>query len=55
MTIGLENFTMLAVIGKGNFGKVVLARKKDNQRTYAIKIIKKSKINKDKQCDQIFS
>lgn len=32
---------MLKVIGKGSFGKVMQVRKKDTQRIYALKTIRK--------------
>lgn len=42
--ICLEDFEVLKVIGKGAFGKVVLAQKKDNLTYYAIKMLKKKQI-----------
>jgi serum/glucocorticoid-regulated kinase 2 len=33
---------MLSVIGKGAYGKVLLVRKKDSGKLYAIKVLKKS-------------
>ncbi|CAI2386894.1 unnamed protein product [Moneuplotes crassus] len=39
--IGKEDFHFLKVIGCGGYANVVLARKKDSGRLYAIKIIKK--------------
>lgn len=35
---------MLKVIGKGSFGKVMQVRKKDTQRVYALKTIRKAHI-----------
>lgn len=42
--INLNSFTLLKLIGKGSYAKVVLVRKKDNNKIYALKILKKNYI-----------
>jgi serine/threonine protein kinase len=41
----MDDFTVLKVLGKGNFGKVVMARKIDSGHLYAIKILSKAHIS----------
>lgn len=45
----LDQFHMLSVIGKGSYAKVMLVRKKDNQKLYALKSMKKKYIEQKKQ------
>ncbi|CAB4257133.1 similar to Saccharomyces cerevisiae YMR104C YPK2 Protein kinase with similarity to serine/threonine protein kinase Ypk1p [Maudiozyma barnettii] len=42
--ITIDDFDLLKVIGKGSFGKVMQVRKKDTQKIYALKAIRKSYI-----------
>jgi len=39
----LKDFVTIKVVGKGSYGKVLLVRKNDDQKVYAMKILKKKK------------
>jgi len=41
--VSLNDFSMLSLIGVGNYAKVILVRKRDSNRIYAMKIVKKRK------------
>ncbi|TFK24092.1 AGC/Akt protein kinase [Coprinopsis marcescibilis] len=43
-SLTIDHFDLLKVIGKGSFGKVMQVRKKDTQRIYALKTIRKAHI-----------
>jgi serum/glucocorticoid-regulated kinase 2 len=46
----LETFNVLSVIGKGSYAKVVLVKRKDDDsKVYAMKILKKKYIEQRKQ------
>jgi len=49
--INFDDFKILKLLGRGSFGKVVLAKKKSNQKLYAIKILNKSKVKLQNQVD----
>ncbi|KAI9228358.1 MAG: kinase-like domain-containing protein [Piptocephalis tieghemiana] len=42
--LSIDAFDLLKVLGKGSFGKVMQVRKRDTNRIYAMKIIRKSRI-----------
>ncbi|EDO19622.1 hypothetical protein Kpol_1018p162 [Vanderwaltozyma polyspora DSM 70294] len=42
--LSIDDFDLLKVIGKGSFGKVIQVRKKDTQKIYALKAIRKAYI-----------
>ena len=42
--VTLRDFLLKKVLGRGSFGKVMLVRKKDNQKYYAMKILKKESV-----------
>ena len=46
-----KDFEMISVIGKGSYGKVTLVKKKDSQKLYALKILKKSEIVRRNQVE----
>nr|WGC84524.1 protein kinase C [Trichoderma koningiopsis] len=53
--IGLDHFNFLAVLGKGNFGKVMLAETKRSRRLFAIKVLKKEFIIENDEVESIKS
>ena len=44
---------MLTVIGLGSFAKVILVKKKDDGKIYALKVLKKKKLRKPKQKEHL--
>ena len=42
--MNLDNFAIVCKIGEGSFGKVVLARKKDDGALHAVKAVRKEKL-----------
>lgn len=47
--VSLKDFKLLRVLGKGSFGTVLLVRKIDSGRVYAMKVIKKKKLRNKTQ------
>ncbi|KAF2068108.1 hypothetical protein CYY_010566 [Polysphondylium violaceum] len=48
-TVTKDDFELLTVIGKGSFGKVMQVKKKDDQKIYAMKVLRKDAIIARKQ------
>lgn len=51
--ISLNDFTVLKVLGRGSFGKVLLAEKKDNRVLYALKVLRKADIIAKEQIEHL--
>lgn len=47
--VNIKSFKTKRIIGKGSYAQVVLVRKKDNNKVYAMKILMKSRMKKVKQ------
>jgi atypical protein kinase C iota type len=52
-TIGLEQFNLLKVIGRGSYAKVFLVEYKKTKKCYAMKVIKKSIVDDDDDIDWV--
>jgi serum/glucocorticoid-regulated kinase 2 len=47
--VSIKDFSILKVLGKGAFGKVLLVRKNDDNEVYAMKTLRKSTLIRRKQ------
>lgn len=45
--LGLGDFDLIRVIGRGSYAKVLLVRLKKNEQIYAMKVVKKELVNDD--------
>ena len=45
----LENYTMLRILGRGGFGKVMQVKHRESGSIYAMKILKKSELQRRRQ------
>lgn len=45
--IGLNDFELIRVIGRGSYAKVFVTEQKRTKRVYAMKVIKKELVNDD--------
>ncbi|KFO26487.1 Protein kinase C iota type [Fukomys damarensis] len=46
--LGLQDFDLVSVIGRGSYGKVLLVQLKQSDRMYAMKTVKKELVNTDR-------
>ena len=51
--ISIDDFSILKVVGKGSYGKVLLVKKNDDQKVYAMKVLKKKSMIKRNQTEHI--
>ncbi|KAJ2157590.1 Serine/threonine kinase [Coemansia sp. RSA 552] len=49
--VGVDDFKFIKVLGKGNFGKVMLSEEKKSSKLYAIKVLKKEFIVENDEFD----
>lgn len=51
----VDDFNILTVLGKGLYGKVFLVREIETQSIYAMKVLKKSIIERKNKAHYVFS
>lgn len=47
LALGLGDFDLIRVIGRGSYAKVLLVRLKKNKQVYAMKVVKKELVHDD--------
>ena len=47
----IDDFTVIKVVGKGSYGKVLLVKKNDDNKTLAMKVLKKKHMIKRNQVE----
>lgn len=47
LALGLGDFDLIRVIGRGSYAKVLLVRLKKNEQVYAMKVVKKELVHDD--------
>uniref|UniRef100_A0A3Q2DVC0 protein kinase C n=1 Tax=Cyprinodon variegatus TaxID=28743 RepID=A0A3Q2DVC0_CYPVA len=52
-TLGLSDFELIRVIGRGSYAKVLLVRLKKNEQIYAMKVVKKELVHDDEDIDWV--
>ncbi|MBN3283628.1 KPCZ kinase, partial [Polyodon spathula] len=51
--LGLSDFDLIRVIGRGSYAKVLLVRLKKNEQVYAMKVVKKELVHDDEDIDWV--
>uniref|UniRef100_A0A3P8N862 Protein kinase C n=1 Tax=Astatotilapia calliptera TaxID=8154 RepID=A0A3P8N862_ASTCA len=53
LALGLADFDLIRVIGRGSYAKVLLVRLKKNEQMYAMKVVKKELVHDDEDIDWV--
>ncbi|KAL3973860.1 tensin [Sarotherodon galilaeus] len=53
LVLGLGDFDLIRVIGRGSYAKVLLVRLKKNEQMYAMKVVKKELVHDDEDIDWV--
>ncbi|XP_029580371.1 protein kinase C zeta type isoform X2 [Salmo trutta] len=53
LALGLGDFDLIRVIGRGSYAKVLLVRLKKNEQIYAMKVVKKELVHDDEDIDWV--